>query len=180
MYVQQVNDNLLIRMLKVSEKTELFALIDQNRTFLQRWLAWVHQNKSVKDSEQFIKHSFESYANRESLTAGIFYKDTLAGVIGFNSLDFMNKIGTIGYWMGEEFEGKGIMTESVRALIKHGFENLQLNRLQLFAAVENYPSRAIAERLQFTNEGVIRENEWVNGKPMDQVLYSLLRREWNE
>ncbi len=179
MYVQQVNDDLLIRMMKVSEKTELFALIDRNRAFLQRWLAWVHQNKSVKDSERFIKHAFESYANRESLTAGIFYKDTLAGIIGFNSLDFMNKIGTIGYWMGEEFEGKGIMTASVKALIAHGFKNLQLNRLQLFAAVENHPSRAVAERLQFTNEGIVRENEWVNGKPMDQVLYSLLRREWN-
>lgn len=180
MFVQKVNDDLLIRMMKVSEHQELFSLIDKNRSFLTQWLPWVHENNKPADSEQFIKNTFEEHANRTSLTAGIFCKGHLSGIIGFNTLDFRNKIGTVGYWLGEEFTGKGIMTTSVQALIAHGFNDLQLNRIQLFSAVENYPSRAIAERLKFSKEGIIRDNERNGEKYMDQVLYSLLKREWDE
>lgn len=179
MFVQIVNEDITLRMLRMNEHTDLFSLIDKNRTFLQQWLPWISENKTPEDSAQFIKNTFEEYANRYSLTAGIFYKGELAGIIGFNTIDFRNRIGTIGYWMGEQFEGKGIMTESVKTLIDHGFNDLQLNRLQLFAAVQNHPSRAVAERLKFTKEGIVRENEWINDEPVDQVLYSLLKKEWN-
>ncbi|HLR15135.1 MAG TPA: GNAT family protein [Bacillota bacterium] len=180
MFSQQVNENLLLRMLKVSEDTKLFTLIDHNRLFLQKWLAWVHEIDSIADCRQFITKSFEAYANQDSLTAGIFYKNELAGIIGFNSIDVTNKVGTIGYWLGEDFQGKGIMTTAVQEIITHGFRDLHLNRLQLFVAVENSGSRAIPERLHFHEEGIAREHEWLNGKPVDQVLYSLLQSEWTE
>lgn len=178
MFVKKVNEDILLRMMKNTEQTDLFNLIDNNRLFLQKWLPWVNENKTPADSEQFIKNTFEEYANRDSLTAGIFYKEKLAGIISFNTLDFRNQIGTIGYWLGEEFEGKGIMTTSLQALIAHGFNILQLNRIQLFVAVDNLPSKAVAERLGFTKEGTIRENERIDEKPVDQFLYSLLKREW--
>lgn len=180
MFVQQVHDDLLLRMLKTSEDKELFHLIDNNRLFLQRWLSWVHEMKTTKDCKQFITNAFEDYANRKSLTVGIFYKNELVGITGLNSIDFKNKIGTLGYWLGEEFQGKGIMTSAVQAIIAHGFQNLQLNRLQLFVAVENTPSRRIPERLRFSQEGIVREHEWINEKPVDQVIYSLLQSEWIE
>lgn len=179
MFVQRVNEDILLRMMKSSEHTELFALIETNRVYLQKWLPWIYETKSPADSAQFIRNTFEEHAHRSSLTAGIFYQEELAGVISFNTLDFRNKIGTIGYWLGESFQGKGIMTTSVHALIAHGFNDLQLNRLQLFAAVENKPSRSVAERLKFTQEGILKENEWIDGKPIDQALYRLLKSEWD-
>lgn len=178
MFTFQVNENILLRMLKVSEDTKLFTLIDHNRSHLQKWLSWVHEIDSIEDCRQFITNNFESYANQNSLTAGIFYKQELVGVIGFNSIDMTNKTGTIGYWLGADFQGKGIMTAACQGMITHGFNNLHLNRLQLFIAVGNKASRALPERLHFHQEGIAREHEWINGEAMDQVVYSLLRKDW--
>lgn len=178
MFVKNVNENVTLRMLKSSENMLLFSLIDSNRAYLRQWLPWIDENTSPADSAQFISNAFELHANREALSAGIFYNEKLIGIIGFNTFDWRNQVGTIGYWLAEEAQGKGTMTQSVQALIEHGFNNLQLNRIQLFAAEGNHPSRAIAQRAGFTEEGILRENEWLQGKPIDQVLYRLLKGEW--
>jgi ribosomal-protein-serine acetyltransferase len=57
---------------------------------------------------------------------------------------------------------------------------LALNRIELKAAVENLRSRAVAEKLGFTKEGIAREAELVNNKFLDLTLYSMLSSEWRE
>jgi ribosomal-protein-serine acetyltransferase len=63
-------------------------------------------------------------------------------------------------------------------LIAYAFDDLQLNRIAIAAALENRKSRALAERLGFTFEGVRREAEWLYDHYVDHALYGLLRREW--
>lgn len=178
MFIIQVNAEIELKMMGHKDHQALFELIDRNRSYLRKWLPWVDENKTPAHSEQFITNAFENHANRTSLSAGIFYHGELVGVIGFNTYDWRNRIGTIGYWLGEEFQGKGIMTRATRALIDYGLGELDLNRLQLFAAVKNRSSRAIAERLGFTKEGIICEHEWLGDRFVDHVLYRLLKSEW--
>jgi len=118
------------------------------------------------------------YNNQQGITAGIFYKGQLAGVAGFNTLDWKNKIGTIGYWLGVHFIGKGIMTRVVCALIEYAFNNLKLNRLEIRVATNNFKSRAIPERLYFTLEGYIRQAEWLYDHYVDHRIYGMLAEEW--
>ncbi len=180
MFIIQVDAEIELKMMGHKDHVRLFELIDSNRTYLRKWLPWVDQNTSPTDSEQFVTNAFENHANRTSLSAGIFYHDELVGVIGFNTYDWRNQIGTIGYWLGEKYQGKGIMTRAVEALINYGFNKLELNRLQLFAAVENHPSRAIPENLGFTKEGIIHEHERFGDVYVDHVLYRLLKSEWGD
>src|SRR5699024_12399903 len=91
------------------------------------------------------------------LTAGILYRDTIVGVIGYNRLDFTNHIGTIGYWLGEKYQHQGIMTKTVAAITTYGFEELRLNRIEIRVAPENKSSIAITERIHFSNEGRLRQ-----------------------
>jgi ribosomal-protein-serine acetyltransferase len=70
------------------------------------------------------------------------------------------------------------MTKSCRALVEHAFRELRLNRVEIFCAVDNRRSRAIAERLGFTLEGTHRQAEWVHDHFKDLVAYSMLAREW--
>src|SRR5690625_6374821 len=60
--------------------------------YLREWLPWLDNTKSVDDSLQFIKNNFQLYAERKGVTAGIFYNGSLAGVAGYNELDWVNKI----------------------------------------------------------------------------------------
>jgi len=102
----------------------------------------------------------------------------LCGVAGFNRIEPSNRTCEIGYWLSAEQQGKGIMTRCVERLIRHAFDDLSLNRITIPVAVENQPSRAVAERLGFRREGVLREAEWLYDHFVDHVLYALVRSEW--
>ena len=102
------------------------------------------------------------------------------GCCGLHHLEKKNKKAAIGYWLDFEHQGKGIMTLSVKALINYSFQNLNLNRLEIQASTKNPKSFAIAERLGFTKEGVLRETELVDGHLLDYVVYGLLKREWKD
>lgn len=178
MFVHQINESLTIRMLKVKEASILFKLTDEHREYLRKWLPWVDHVKTVDDSLKFIEQSFETFANRENLNCGIFYKEQLVGIVSFNVFDWNNHIGEIGYWLSADQQGKGIMTKAVEALIEYGFQQLDLNKIEIYTAHDNIKSQAIPNRLNFKKEGIIREAEWLYNRYVDHVLYGLLKREW--
>ena len=180
MFTLQVTDDIYLRMLSARDAEDLFRLTDDSRTYLKKWLPWLDHTKTEEDSLEFIKSTFYTYNNRKGITAGVFLHDQLAGVVGFNHLDFNHNIGTIGYWLGEDFQGKGIMTKAVSALVTYGFIDLQLNRIEIRVATENFPSQAIPERLQFTKEGTLRQAEKLENKYVDHILYSMLKSEWKQ
>lgn len=179
LFILHVDDEVMLRMLTARDAEPLYQITDQSREYLKKWLPWLDEIHSVDDSLSFIKNSFQLYNDRKGITAGIFWFDQLVGVVGFNELDFKNKTGYIGYWLGENYQGKGIMTKAVSALITYGFSDLSLNRMDLRAAKENLPSRAIAERIGFKKEGRIRQAEWLYDRYVDHIVYGLLKEEWN-
>ncbi len=136
--------------------------------------------KTVEDSKAFIQSGLKAFANRSGLTTGILYNGELAGVIGFNSLDWKNSIGHIGYWLGAAYQGNGIMTRAVSGLIDYGIYPLALNRIEIRAAVDNWKSRAIPERLGFVQEGQIRQAELLYDYHADHAIYGLLAAEWKQ
>jgi ribosomal-protein-serine acetyltransferase len=100
------------------------------------------------------------------------------GMVGFHSIDWMNRKSSIGYWLARDEQGRGTMTEAVRAHVDHAFATWRLNRILIQAAVENARSRAIPERLGFREEGVLRQVERVAGRMLDGVVYAMLADDW--
>lgn len=180
MFIYEVDEEVLLRMLMTSEAERLFTITDRSRHYLKEWLPWVDETKTVADSKQFIENSFHIYAEQTGLTAGIFYKNKLVGVAGFNGFDWRNRIGFIGYWLDVKYQGLGIMTRVASALTDYAFKQLQLNRVDIRAAYENKKSRAIPERLGFTKEGQIRQAEWLYNHYVDHVVYGMLASEWED
>jgi len=72
------------------------------------------------------------------------------------------------------------MTEAVAAMVDHAFAEWGLNRVEIRLDVENARSRALAERLGFTREGVLRQAMWVARDFHDDAVYSMLAGEWRE
>lgn len=99
-------------------------------------------------------------------------------MIGYHAVDWANRSTRIGYWLAEEHQGQGTMTEAVRLLVDHALSVWGLNRVEIRAALENRRSRAIPERLGFCEEGTRREAERVGGRYLDSVAYSMLAVDW--
>lgn len=174
MFSRHLSDQIRTSLTLPQFAEEIFALTDRNRAFLRTWLPWLDETMSVEDTRSFLAHQLQRYAKGESLHVTIFHEDKVAGVAGFNSIDRDNRIGYIGYWLGEEFNGRGIMTAVVRDLIAIGRDYYSLQKIDIRCATGNKRSRAIPERLDFTHEGTLRRAERVYDEWYDHEVYALL------
>jgi ribosomal-protein-serine acetyltransferase len=167
-----------LRLLEESDAAELYALIDGNRPYLARWLPWVEATRGPEDVLKFIRATRKQLADNNGFQAAIVDGANIVGVIGFHAIDWRHGSTAIGYWLAEDRQGRGTMTEAVRALVGHAFDVWKLNRVEVRAAVGNVRSRAIPERLGFKEEGVLREAERIGERYEDSVVYSMLAKDW--
>ena len=174
MFTRSLNQDTHLALTVHSFAAELFTLTNQNREYLKRWLPWLDAVTEVNDTRNFINEQLERFAKGEALHVSIFYRGNLAGVLGFNQIDQLNKIGYIGYWLGEEYCGKGLMTTAVKDIIEIGQEFYGIEKFDIRAATQNARSRAIPERLGFQHEGTIRRAEHVYDKCFDHEIYGLV------
>jgi ribosomal-protein-alanine N-acetyltransferase len=84
----------------------------------------------------------------------------------------------VGYGLAASAWGQGFATEAVTALLHHGFDALDLNRIEADIDPRNTASARTLERLGFTREGLLRERWIVAGEVSDSEIFGLLRREW--
>jgi ribosomal-protein-serine acetyltransferase len=162
-----------LRALHDGDAHELHALIECNRARLARWIHWAH-GQTLQDTRAFIGRAHAKEQEGSGLSRGIVAAGRLAGVVGL-SVDRTNRSAAIGYWLDEASEGKGVMTAAVAALADDGFERYRLMRLEIRADVDNRASRAVAERLGFQLEGVMRQSYHVAAERYsDDAVYSLL------
>lgn len=170
-----VSESIVLELIDDHHAEPLLDLLNNNREHLKEWLPWVGNMRSVGDFKRYITMSKKKQDDKMELGFVILYEGVVAGRIGLHYFDHQNKICAVGYWLGKEFVGKGIITSSCKRLIELAFSQLDFNRIEIKCGVGNDKSAAIPERLGFTREGVLRQAELVNGKLIDLNLYSLLK-----
>ena len=175
----QIKSNTILRLLEPEDADELFQAVERNRQRLREWMPWVDGTQEPRDTSAFIESTIQGQNNCDYQFA-ILHDQRIAGVIGFVRTDLQNKSSMIGYWIDQELEGEGIITQSVQAILKVGFESTKLNRIVIRAQPSNLRSCAVPERLGFTDEGLEKEAELLNGKFVDLKIYVLLRSDWQK
>lgn len=126
-------------------------------------------------SEQYLQSAVELAATGELLEWHIFSHERLCGAIRLNHIEHENRKASVGYYIGEQFQGSGVATASVRAVLQYAFERLGFNRIELRCASDNLASQRVAERLGFAWEGLLRQAELQDGVYLDHFVYGLLR-----
>lgn len=96
-------------------------------------------------------------------------------MVAFPDIDWQGKKTSLGYWLSPEFEVKGIVIRCVNELIKHAFDKLDLNRIEISCAEDNVRSRALPEKLGFVKGGILRDHSYLNRNVHKLVVYSLLK-----
>ncbi|WP_066392517.1 GNAT family N-acetyltransferase [Cytobacillus eiseniae] len=178
MFTLKVDQEIELQLFQLHHSEELYQLVDVNRNHLSQWLPWVDSMSSPIQYHSIIPSWLKQFADNNGFNTGIRYNGVLVGSIGFHQMDWNNRQTSIGYYLAEGYEGKGIMTRSVQALINYAFLDLNLNRIEIRCGIENKKSRAIPERLGFTQEGIIREGEFLYNHYHDLAVYSILAKDW--
>ena len=96
-----------------------------------------------------------------------------AGGIGIRlGQDVHRHTASLGYWLGEEFWGRGIMTEAVAAFTDFCFENFPLRRIYAEVFANNPASARVLEKTGFIFEGRLKNNVVKDGELLDSLLYA--------
>ncbi|SEH63552.1 ribosomal-protein-serine acetyltransferase [Halobacillus karajensis] len=177
MFFHKVDNEISLKLAELEDAEELFQLTDGSRDHLRKWLPWLDFTKTVEDTRAFIQSSRNNFSRNKSLTTIILYRGDIVGTAGFNEMDLTNHSVKIGYWLGEDFQGKGIMTRVVEALTNYAWKELNMNRVEIRVAHGNKKSASIPKRLGFKEEGRIRSAEWLYDHYVDHIIFGLLAHE---
>jgi ribosomal-protein-serine acetyltransferase len=162
-----------LRPMHESDLRELHARIERNRDELGKWLRWA-QEPSLESTRGHLARGLSAERDGHGLRRAIVVDGAIVGDVGLD-VDRENHGGAIGYWLDADHRSRGVMTAAVGALVKYGFDELSLRRIEIRTDVLNRASRAIAERLGFELEGVLRQSYRVSDEHYsDDAVYSML------
>jgi len=105
----------------------------------------------------------------------------LIGVCGLTWINWKNRNAEVSIYIGEkEWQGKGAAADSLKTLVKYGFETLNLHRISAVIFQFNEPSIKLFTKCGFKFEGKHREAHYIDGKYWDEMIYGILRAEYDE
>jgi len=136
----------------------------------------------IAQAEESIRAILAAQADGSEARFGIELLSTgeLIGNVGLHHFFGSNRRSEIGYALGSRHWGQGYATEALRAAIRHGFDALDLNRIEADIDPRNAASARVLEKLGFRKEGFMPERWFVSGEFADTVNYGLLKRYWDE
>jgi len=156
-------------------------LLVANRERLARWEPWAVQPPTPASTRSFLEASGRAWLEGTELPVAIAVaagdRWQLVGSAGLR-ISAYSQSADGGYWIDAAFEGRGLVTRAMTALLDRAFGPLGLARVALHTEVANRRSRAVAARLGFTEEGVCRQAISFPAGRRDEVVYGLLAAEW--
>jgi ribosomal-protein-alanine N-acetyltransferase len=169
-------ERLTLRELRISDGPDV--LVFRSDPVVQKYNDPVLNN--VGEVEALIEELLAEYNAQEGICWAVTLtgRDRALGLFGFHYLDKYHRRAEVGYDLARAYWGRGIASEALRAIIRFGFERMNLNCIYAGTIADNYESVRLLERLGFQREGTMREHSWEDdGTFHDSAIYGLMRRE---
>ena len=154
--------------------------MQDNYKHLHEELSEVHSLKSIEDAEEYVRYKKVEWISRKRMVPKIVEKgtDKMIGQLWVEP-KWERMIFEIGYFIEEQSEGNGYITEAVKKMIKILFTDLEANKLEIHTKATNAKSIGVAKRCGFTQEAHIRERSRTNeGGVVDLLYFGLLCSEF--
>lgn len=164
----------------VEHATALASLVQKNTEHLRIYLPAVASLSSIEAAEDHLRHAVEYASKAEIFEWHLFVDGTLCGSVRLKHIDSSNRKAEIGYFIGQQFTGKGLASSAVFTVLEFCFGTLNLNRIELRCASGNEASKRVAERSGFVHEGVVRQGELLNGVFVDHHIYGMLAADFED
>ena len=157
-----------LRNLDLKDKSQIANLLN-NKNIWDNLRNVVPYPYNQNDAEDFIKYVRKDKAQH---IFAIDYNNTFCGVIGLIlQHDVYEKSAEVGYWLGEPFWNKGIMSKALELITEYGFNELKLVRIYTGVFEYNIASMKVLEKNGYLEEGIFKKAIFKNGKMWDEHRY---------
>jgi ribosomal-protein-alanine N-acetyltransferase len=133
---------------------------------------------SHEESIQMLYVLRSLWENDAGIRWGVELDGQIIGTCGFSNIKSSAKRGELGYELGYEFWGRGLMRKALRPVFDYGFNIMRFERIEAFINIDNDRSAALLKKLGFLEEGVLRDYAPTPRGLIDQRCLSLLKRDW--
>ena len=178
-FPELTTDRLTLRKMMVLDTEDMYGYA--SRPDVTKYLTW-HPHPDREYTKEYLQYLGNRYA------AGMFYDWAvvyepdckMVGTCGFTSFDCAADSAEVGYVINPEYWGKGIATEALERVMRFGFEELGLHRIEARFIEGNDGSRRVMEHVGMTFEGIHREAMLIKGNYVNIGVCAVLRSEWEE
>ena len=166
----------LVRPYRIEDAEALREAIAESREHLRPWMPWADTHQDISETHDWIIRQTSNWLLRKELTLGVWEVaegGRYLGGTGFHIQDWSIPYLEIGYWLRKSAEGHGYMAEAVQLLVDYAFNSLGAKRLEIRCDALNERSAAVARRLGFVQEALLR-NEAIapDGSLRDTLVFS--------
>ena len=179
MFHLDVAPGIQLRQFELRDADPAFEAVERNRAYLRQFLPWVDSTRSPDDIREFILRTLAQHDANQGPQCGIWIDGVFRGGFGVHPIDWANRSCAIGYWIDQSHAGRGVVSRCTIATLDYLF-GLGVHRVEIRCGTGNRASCAIPERLGFQREGIAREAQFVSGRWIDLVIWSMLEDEWRK
>jgi RimJ/RimL family protein N-acetyltransferase len=165
-----------LRELSIDDATTIVSLMSHE---IAKYLYEVPYPYKIDDALYFIKSSYDDFRLRKAITFAIDYKNKLqsfqllSGTIGIKHIDYVNKKANIGYWIGKQYQDKGIATECINLVVNYAFDILELEEISAYVFTDNNPSIRVLEKNRFVKTSEVNEYHPLSHRYRNSLIYKL-------
>jgi ribosomal-protein-serine acetyltransferase len=164
-----------LRPYRPEDADDLYEAVRESIPEMQPWMPWCHPDYSIEETRAWLGARPEG---RERGECDFRISDARTGAFlggaGLNQVNTAHRRANLGYWVRTSATGRGVATRATRLVARFGFEELELARIEIVAAVSNLASQRVAEKVGAVREGVMRKGLRIREAMHDAVLTSLV------
>lgn len=170
-------ERLYLRKMERFDSEDMFEYASLPQT--TEYLLW-EPHPDINYTRKYLTLVQNKYKCCEFFDWAICLKDTkkMIGTCGFTRIDERNLTGEIGYVINPRHSGNGYATEAARRVLKFGFEELELRRLEARFMTQNAASEKVMQKLGMKKDGILRDAILKNGNEISVGIYSVLSNEF--
>lgn len=168
---------LILRKMRVSDIDDMYDYA--KREEVTKYLLW-KEHKTRDHTDRYLKYVVSLYKTGKFFDFAVEYRENgrMIGTCGLASVDADNDCVEIGYVISPDYQGMGIATEALEAMLRFSFCDMRVNRAEARYMVENIASRKVMEKCGMTFEGIYRNKLYVKGKYRDIGVCAILAEDY--
>jgi len=172
------SERLIIRCPRVEDAAAVNAGVQASVEELYPWMAWAKSPCTIEEQAELLAAARQKYLERSDFRLLLFAKDTGAyiGSSGIHRMDWDVRKFELGYWVATPHAGRGYITEAVERITRFCIEEFHANRVEIRCDLLNTRSAAVAQRLNFPLEGILRNDDrGPEGELRDTMVFAKVR-----
>jgi len=171
------SERLIYREINSEDVEEIFKIYSDPKVAKYDWFTPIN---TKDDALSIINHYKNEFKNKEEITWGVARKsdNKIIGYCSLGSFDDDSIRSEIGYGFNRDEWNKGYATETIKVLVKFGFDVMNFHRIEATVTIGNDASIKALKKANFIQEGIFRERTVMKGEFVDDVILAILKKDY--